>query len=107
MALYFIVMVHFATGHCDAGYYAGWDKKGLETRESCDAVCLSETQCTYAAWQLGHTCSRFKNKECNLNPSAAGFDKHETFKKQISPGTFCFSLEIFLSVKITHDFHRI
>ena len=87
-------MVHFATGHCDAGYYAGWDKKGLETRESCDAVCLSEAQCTYAAWQLGYTCSRFNKKECNLNPSDEGFEKHVTFKKITSPSKiFCFFIQ--------------
>ena len=98
-------MVHFAIGHCDAGYYAGWDGKGLETRKSCDTVCLSEAQCTYAAWQHGETCSRFNQKPCNLNPSDAGFEKHVTFKKITSPGKIFFVFHPRLLC--FNDFHRI
>ena len=81
-------MVHLGIGHCDAGYYAGWDDKGLESRKACEALCLSEEQCTYAAWQHGKTCSRYYGEACNLDRTAKNFEKHELLKKQHSPGRF-------------------
>ena len=83
------MMVHLGTGHCDAtGYYAGWDSKGLESSRACKALCLSEEQCTYAAWYHGKTCSRYNGKECNLDRDRKDFEKHELFKKQHSTGKF-------------------
>ena len=84
------MMVHLGTGHCDAtGYYAGWDSKGLESRKACEAICLSEEQCTYAAWFHGKTCSRYNGETCNLDRTRKDFEKHELFKKQHSAGRFC------------------
>ena len=87
-----IVMVYFGTGYCDQGYYAGWNDFGgigKESREACNAVCLSEAQCTYAAWNPTYTCSRYNVKTCNLDPTInQDFFYHEIFKKQTTSSKF-------------------
>ena len=40
-------MVHFGTGYCDQGYYAGWEHEGTDTQEACNRLCMQEPQCTY------------------------------------------------------------
>ena len=85
-------MVHFGTGYCNQGYYAGWNDFGgigKESREACNAVCLSEAQCTYAAWNPTYTCSRYNVKICNFDSTVnEDFFYHEIFKKQISQSKF-------------------
>ena len=75
-------MSHVSIGVCDAGYYAGWDGKGIESQEACNAVCLSESQCTYVAYWNGRTCSRYMGKTCNVLSGAHDEDFHVVYKKQ-------------------------
>ena len=75
-------MSHLGTGICDNGYYRGWDGKGIESQEACNAVCLSEAQCTYAAWYNGKTCSRYQGKTCNIQSGSSDWDMHVTYTKQ-------------------------
>ena len=67
----------FGQGHCESGYYAGWDGKGLDSQDACNYVCLEEPECTYAAWYGGQTCSRYNEADCKLKEDA----NHVTFKK--------------------------
>ena len=71
-------MYYFGIGYCDAGYYAGWDDKGNDSQEACNNICLSELQCTYAAWYPSETCSRYKGTTCN---SVTNDQTHITFAK--------------------------
>ena len=70
-------MERFGQGHCESGYYAGWDGKGLDSQDACNNVCLEEPECTYAAWYGGQTCSRYNEVDCKLKEDA----NHVTFKK--------------------------
>ena len=70
-------MESYGQGFCDEGYYAGWDGKGIGSQASCNAVCLDESECTYAAYNAGQTCSRYNGETCNLN----GVQSHFTYKK--------------------------
>ena len=70
-------MEFLGQGYCDAGYYAGWDDKGLDSQDACNTVCLEESQCTFAAWAAGLTCSRYSGSSCILNDDTA----HVTFRK--------------------------
>ena len=70
-------MERFGQGHCESGYYAGWDDKGLDSQDACNYVCLEEPECTYAAWYGGQTCSRYNEVDCKLKEDA----NHVTFKK--------------------------
>jgi hypothetical protein len=70
-------MSSLGQGYCNQGYYAGWDGKGLTSQAACNAVCMKESQCTYAAWFHGKTCSRYKLAACTLN----GNRDHFTYKK--------------------------
>ena len=60
-------------GYCDAGYIRGWDGKGIESTEACNALCLSESDCYYAAFFKGSTCSRYNEKTCYLNDNKDHF----------------------------------
>ena len=64
-------------GYCRDGFYAGWDGKGTASQEECNALCLSESQCKYAAWWSHQTCSRYQDSNCILN----GDVNHVTFAK--------------------------
>ena len=75
-------MSHVGIGACDAGYYAGWDGKAIESQEACNALCLSESQCTYVAYWNGQTCSRYMGKTCNLLSEAHDAESHVVYKKQ-------------------------
>ena len=81
-------MEKFGVGFCDAGYYAGWgDGKGIESHEACKAVCMAESECTYAASMPGSiasgTCSRYNGETCIFSDkSKPNFFAHTTFKKQ-------------------------
>jgi len=68
-------------GYCNAGYYAGWDKKGIKTQEACNKVCLDDPKCTFAAWKKDATCSRYKNATCVLTKR---HHHHFTFKKNVA-----------------------
>ena len=70
-------MKSYGQGHCTHGYLRGWDGKGIESHAACNAVCLAEAACTYAAWNSGKTCSRYKDVSCELN----GVGDHYTYKK--------------------------
>ena len=66
------------------GYYAGWDGEGVMSQEICNKVCLDDPECTYAAFLLHWTCSRYNGETCNLNcgPGCRNdFSSHKTFKK--------------------------
>ena len=67
----------YGQGYCKHGYLRGWDRKGIESQAACNAVCLAEADCTYAAWNSGKTCSRYKGASCRLN----GVGDHYTYKK--------------------------
>ena len=56
-------------GYCKSGYYAGWDNKGTANQDACDLLCLSEEQCTFAAYFKDQTCNRYKDKSCILDTS--------------------------------------
>ena len=71
-------MIYYGPGYCDAGYYAGWDNVGTKSQEACNGVCLSEQECTYAAWWPNITCSRYNQTTCTLNSNAY----HVTYSKQ-------------------------
>ena len=73
-------MERLGKGYCVTGYYAGWDKKGIATQESCNDLCLSEAQCKYVAWYPNQTCSRYSGKYCVLNQDM----NHVTFAKKYS-----------------------
>ena len=59
-------MERLGIGLCKDGYNAGWDKKGIESQEACNAVCLSEKQCKFAAWLSKKTCNRYTGTICDL-----------------------------------------
>ena len=76
-----VYMDSHGQGYCEAGYYGGWDGLGLDSQDACNAVCMSEDQCTYAAWNSGSTCSRYNGADCALN----GKLNHFTYKKVMAP----------------------
>jgi len=71
-------MTHLGVGYCTSGFYAGWDGKGIDSQEACNQVCLTEQQCTYAAFFAGETCSRYNGNSCTLNSDTT----HTTYAKQ-------------------------
>ena len=73
-------MERLGKGYCVTGYYAGWDRKGIETQKACNDLCLSEPQCKYAGWYLNQTCSRYNGQYCILNQDK----NHVTFMKKYS-----------------------
>ena len=80
-------MEKFGVGFCDGRYYAGRDGKGIESHEACKAVCMAESECTYAASMPGGiatgTCSRYNDETCSFSGSSRDdFFAHATFKKQ-------------------------
>jgi hypothetical protein len=70
-------MTSYGQGYCNNEYLRGWDGKGTASQDACNLVCLAETDCTYAAFNKGKTCSRYKGSGCDLN----GVSDHFTFKK--------------------------
>jgi len=70
-------MEDYGQGYCNEGYLRGWDGRGTDTQAACNAVCMAEADCTYAAWNAGKTCSRYKEASCTLN----GVGDHYTYKK--------------------------
>ena len=78
-------MTNLGTGFCDDGYYAGWDDKGKDTLEACHDICLSDTQCTYAAWKNGATCSRYYGVTCkqDISKNDGDFENYALYKKQL------------------------
>ena len=89
-------MAKVGIGYCDAGFYAGWDDastftidnkeySGKPSYEACKALCLSESQCTYASSIPGLTCSRYSGVACKFTETnGAKFFDHVTFKKEIA-----------------------
>ena len=67
-------------GFCQHGYYMGWDGKGKDSQEACNALCLSESQCKFAAWFPQQTCSRYNEATCCLNNDK----NHMTYAKTFS-----------------------
>ena len=88
-------MAKFGIGYCNAGFYAGWDDastftidnkvySGKPSYEACKALCLSESQCTYASSIPGVTCSRYSGETCKFTDThAPRFFDHVTFKKEV------------------------
>lgn len=74
------IMEEYGQGYCRSGYLRGWDRKGLDSQAACNAVCLAEAACTYAAWNNGRTCSRYKEASCELNTAT----DYYTYKKTAS-----------------------
>ena len=83
-------------GYCTSGYYAGWDSKGTANQDACNLLCLSERQCTFAAYlgsgqSGGKTCNRFKDKRCILDTSDFFKRAHTTYYKEFdTQGIFHF-----------------
>ena len=83
-------MTHVGIGICNNGGYAGnyhphWDVKGLDSQAACNAVCLSESKCTFSAWNPGKSCHRFKGRKCDLDKWRKEFDwmkEYTVYKKQ-------------------------
>ena len=67
----------FGQGYCKKGFLRGHDGKGTDTQNACNLVCLAESDCMFAAFKKGKTCSRYKNKDCELN----GANSHITYKR--------------------------
>ena len=86
-------------GYCNAGFYAGHDNKGTANQDACNLLCLSEKECTFAAYNGGKrkTCSRYNGKSCILYTSDADSRAHTTYYKDLSQGMFHYS------VMITHS----
>ena len=72
-------MERFGIGHCKDGYNAGWDNKGMESQEACNAVCLSEKQCKFAAWSRGKSCNRYTGAICDLKADTVYYRSFTTF----------------------------
>merc|ERR1719494_927934 len=53
-------MLNYGRGYCKHGFYAGWDWKGTGSAEECKRLCLSEEQCTFAAFYRGDSHGRRK-----------------------------------------------
>ena len=91
-------------GYCKSGYYAGWDGQGTANQEACNMLCLSEKQCTFAAYLNDgqkQTCSRYKGKSCILDTSSEHKRAHTTYYKYLPQGIFYFF------VMIMHiDYHK-
>ena len=85
-------------GHCKSGYLAGWDGKGTANQDACNQLCLSEKQCTFAAYvndAKGKSCSRYKGKNCILDTSSDHKKAHITYYKDLgSQGIFHFLVTI-------------
>ena len=85
-------------GHCKSGYLAGWDGKGTANQDACNQLCLSEKQCTFAAYvndARGKSCSRYKGKNCILDTSSDHKKAHITYYKDLgSQGIFHFLVTI-------------
>ena len=81
-------------GYCKSGYYAGWDDKGTANQDACNLLCLSERQCTFAAYfndGQSQTCSRYKDKSCILDTSNDFKRAHTTYYKELdAQGIFHF-----------------
>ena len=78
-------MVYFGVGHCDRGYYAGWDGLGTASEEDCQNLCMLDAQCKYAAYMNlvdQMTCSRYNTDICNLDTSYTVGEAHKTFEKK-------------------------
>jgi len=74
----FAVMNPLGQGFCTSGYYAGWDRRGVESHADCIKVCLDEPECTFAAFSPGRTCSRYNEASCTLNSDRT----YATYSKQ-------------------------
>ena len=85
-------------GVCNSGYYAGWDDKGTANQDACNLLCLSEKQCTFAAYfDDGHrkTCSRYKDEICILDASSDYKKAYATYYKDLgAEGIFNFFIVI-------------
>ena len=77
-------MSYYGDGHCKSGYYGGWDGQGDQSQKDCKSLCLSDTQCKFAAYYVGinnRTCSRYDQKTCQLDTSKPWKKAHQTFAK--------------------------
>ena len=75
-------MEHVAIGICDNGYYAGWDGIGTSTLDTCKAVCLADSRCTFIAYYPEKTCSRYQGETCGIMSGAENYDMHTVYKKE-------------------------
>ena len=68
-------------GHCNIGYYAGWD--GIKDLQSCLDRCLAESECSYVSFYANESCSRYRNEKCGIMPfTSSSF--YTTYKKVIN-----------------------
>ena len=80
-------MVDIGQGHCDDGYYAGWDGNGDESVEACKQYCLKDRLCKYVSYindGTSKSCSRYSGNTCTLQALNELQRKHESFKKGLS-----------------------
>ena len=79
------IMYEYGVGHCQNGFYLGWDGKGQENVEDCKNVCIVEPQCTFAAFfDDGYKkgCARYEAETCQLVASTDEQKAHKTFLKK-------------------------
>ncbi|KAK3259426.1 hypothetical protein CYMTET_31577 [Cymbomonas tetramitiformis] len=70
---------HMGTGHCEAGYYAGWNSADA-TLEACKARCTEEAQCLFFSLNEAQTCSRYNSGAGDCS-SVVGANDYELYRK--------------------------
>merc|ERR550525_1413278 len=78
-------------GFCNEAYCGGWDGLGLDSQESCNAVCMADVNCRYAAWHPNTTCARYCPTDgvCTLNGNTAYTAYKKVYTKNESIGLNC------------------
>jgi len=76
-------MVHYGSGYCSSGFYAGHDSKGICNQSDCNEVCLADSSCMYAALKPGQTCSRY-NIVAGACETRYHIHEYITFKKVLA-----------------------
>ena len=98
-------------GYCRfARFYAGEDSKGTANQEACNLLCMSEKECTFAAYINTHylqACFRYNSTSCVLDVSSANKIAYTTYYKDPGAfqGMFCFF--VIIGTLITINFRLI
>ena len=88
-------MHYFGPGLCDDGYFVSLAEKGVEYQEKCNAICLSDLQCTNETWNPDQTCFSNDGRTCRIE-IYKGATKFDITFKQLQKGSFS-SLEFWIS----------
>lgn len=73
--------VELGNGHCNAGYYAGWNAADA-TLQACAARCNSESNCMFFSLWAGQTCARYTSGAGICGPRSWGHDNYVTYAKE-------------------------